>query len=111
MRRRRAERVGKTPKELLTGQAHPNWLELLGFQRLAPARRSPRRARSSTSQFDRTRLKTAGFRSLLALACATRKRSKLNHAGQVHAKAERNLLELSDGGALHGHDDFPVSVE
>ena len=35
MRSRRAERIGKTPKELLTGQAHAHWLELLGFQRLA----------------------------------------------------------------------------
>ena len=34
---RRTERIGKTPKQLLTGQAHPHWLELLGFQRLAPA--------------------------------------------------------------------------
>ena len=37
MRSRRAERVGKAPKELLTGQAHPHWLELLGFERLTPA--------------------------------------------------------------------------
>ena len=37
MRSRRAERIGKTPKELLTGQAHAHWLELLGFQRLASA--------------------------------------------------------------------------
>ena len=37
IRSRRAERVGKSPKQLLTGQAHPHWLELLGFQRLAPA--------------------------------------------------------------------------
>ena len=29
----RAERVGKSPVELLTGQNHPHWLELLGFQR------------------------------------------------------------------------------
>lgn len=36
MRSRRAERVGKTPKQLLTGQAHANWLELLGFERLGP---------------------------------------------------------------------------
>jgi hypothetical protein len=31
-------RVGKTPAELLTGQAHPHWLELLGFTRF---QRSP----------------------------------------------------------------------
>jgi hypothetical protein len=37
MRSRRTERVGKSPKRLLTGQAHPHWLELLGFERLAPA--------------------------------------------------------------------------
>jgi hypothetical protein len=29
----RPERKGKSPRELLTGQAHPHWLELLGFQR------------------------------------------------------------------------------
>ena len=80
MRSRRAERVGKTSKELLTGQAHAHWLELLGFQRLAIAGRSPRRAGSSPSQFDRTRLETAGLRGPLALACVARKRSKLNHA-------------------------------
>ncbi|MEL7224747.1 MAG: hypothetical protein AAGL17_07750, partial [Cyanobacteria bacterium J06576_12] len=27
------ERVGKSPKQLLTGEAHPHWLELLGFKR------------------------------------------------------------------------------
>ncbi|MGK7908476.1 MAG: hypothetical protein AB4040_14810 [Synechococcus sp.] len=27
------ERVGKSPAELMTGQAHPHWLELLGFER------------------------------------------------------------------------------
>jgi hypothetical protein len=27
----RPERVGKTPAELLTGQAHPHWLEMLGY--------------------------------------------------------------------------------
>lgn len=37
MRSRRAERIGKTPKELLTGQAQAHWLELLGFLRLASA--------------------------------------------------------------------------
>ncbi|MEO1401194.1 MAG: hypothetical protein AAFV72_08020 [Cyanobacteria bacterium J06635_1] len=31
------ERVGKSPKELLTGQPHPHWLELLGFQRFQRA--------------------------------------------------------------------------
>jgi len=29
----RAERKGKSPRELLTGQEHPHWLELLGYQR------------------------------------------------------------------------------
>ena len=29
----RAEREGKTPAELLTGQSHPHWLELLGYRR------------------------------------------------------------------------------
>ena len=27
------ERIGKSPAELLNGQAHPHWLELLGFRR------------------------------------------------------------------------------
>lgn len=29
----RPERVGKSPAELLTGQTHPHWLELLGYTR------------------------------------------------------------------------------
>jgi len=29
----RDERIGKSPAELLNGQAHPHWLELLGFER------------------------------------------------------------------------------
>ncbi len=29
------ERVGKSPAELLTGAAHPHWLELLGYQRFS----------------------------------------------------------------------------
>lgn len=32
-RSERAERVGKTPAELLTNQPHPHWLEMLGFTR------------------------------------------------------------------------------
>jgi hypothetical protein len=32
-RSQRPKRVGKTPAELLTGQSHPHWLELLGFTR------------------------------------------------------------------------------
>ena len=31
------ERVGKSPKELLSGQPHPHWLELLGFKRFQRA--------------------------------------------------------------------------
>jgi hypothetical protein len=31
-RSRRAQRVGKSPTELLTGRSHPHWLEMLGFQ-------------------------------------------------------------------------------
>jgi hypothetical protein len=30
-----AERVGKSPAELLTGQTHPHWLELLGYTRFS----------------------------------------------------------------------------
>ena len=32
MRSQVPERVGKSPKELLTGKPHPHWLELLGFK-------------------------------------------------------------------------------
>ncbi|MBI1913563.1 MAG: hypothetical protein HYS12_02225 [Planctomycetes bacterium] len=32
-----AERVGQSPAELLTGQKHPHWLELLGYQRFQRA--------------------------------------------------------------------------
>lgn len=31
------ERVGKSPKQLMTGESHPHWLELLGFQRFRRA--------------------------------------------------------------------------
>lgn len=33
LRSERPERVGKSPAELLTGQAHPHWLEMLGYSR------------------------------------------------------------------------------
>ncbi|NGX55160.1 MAG: hypothetical protein KR126chlam2_00786, partial [Chlamydiae bacterium] len=32
MRSARLERVGKSPKELLTGESHDHWLELLGYR-------------------------------------------------------------------------------
>jgi hypothetical protein len=31
MRSRLAERIGKSPRELMTGDSHPHWLTLLGF--------------------------------------------------------------------------------
>jgi hypothetical protein len=34
-RSERPEREGKTPAEVLTGRAHPHWLEMLGFKRFA----------------------------------------------------------------------------
>ena len=34
LRSERPDRVGKSPAELLTGQPHPHWLELLGYERL-----------------------------------------------------------------------------
>lgn len=37
LRSRVSERVGKSPTELLTGQPHPHWLELLGFERFQRA--------------------------------------------------------------------------
>jgi len=36
MRSRRAERPGKSPRELMTGQDHPHWLALLGLGPLQP---------------------------------------------------------------------------
>ncbi len=33
----RPERIGKSPKELMTGKSHPHWLELLGFERFRRA--------------------------------------------------------------------------
>jgi hypothetical protein len=37
MRSMKPERLGKSPKQLLTGEAHPHWLELLGFKRFQQA--------------------------------------------------------------------------
>ena len=37
LRSRVPERVGKSPQQLLTGQPHPHWLELLGFERFQRA--------------------------------------------------------------------------
>lgn len=37
LRSRVPERVGKSPKQLLTGQPHSHWLELLGFERFRRA--------------------------------------------------------------------------
>lgn len=34
-RSERAERIGKSPAELLTGKTHSHWLELLGFERFS----------------------------------------------------------------------------
>ena len=38
MRSRRAERNGKSPRELMTGQSHPHWFTLLGLGPLQPQR-------------------------------------------------------------------------
>ena len=38
LRSRHAERQGKSPRELLMGQAHPHWLTLLGLGELQPRR-------------------------------------------------------------------------
>ena len=35
LRSERPERVGKSPAELLTGEAHPHWLEMLGYRRFS----------------------------------------------------------------------------
>jgi hypothetical protein len=38
LRSRHAERQGKSPRELMTGQVHPHWLTLLGLGPLQPRR-------------------------------------------------------------------------
>jgi hypothetical protein len=35
LRSERPDRVGKSPAELLTGKAHPHWLEMLGYRRFS----------------------------------------------------------------------------
>ena len=35
LRSERPERIGKSPAELLTGEAHGHWLELLGYTRFS----------------------------------------------------------------------------
>jgi hypothetical protein len=35
LRSERREGVGKSPVELLTGEAHPHWRELLGYPRFS----------------------------------------------------------------------------
>ena len=35
VRSERAERIGRSPAELLTGKWHSHWLELLGFERFS----------------------------------------------------------------------------
>lgn len=35
LRSERPERIGKSPAELLTGQPHPHWLQMLGFTRFS----------------------------------------------------------------------------
>jgi hypothetical protein len=35
LRSERVERIGKSPAELLTGQPHPHWLEMLGYVRFS----------------------------------------------------------------------------
>ena len=36
LRSEHPERVDKSPAELLTGQGHPHWLEMLGYRRSCP---------------------------------------------------------------------------
>jgi hypothetical protein len=38
MRSQRAERKGRSPREVMTGQAHPHWLALLGLGLPQPLR-------------------------------------------------------------------------
>ena len=38
LRSRVPKRVGKSPRQLFTGEAHPHWLTMLGFGPLQPQR-------------------------------------------------------------------------
>jgi hypothetical protein len=38
LRSRVSERVGKSPRQILTGEEHPHWLKMLGFGPLQPQR-------------------------------------------------------------------------
>jgi hypothetical protein len=46
LRSRDPERVGKSPKQLMTGQAHPHWLTVLGFGIPQPLRGRPQRGQN-----------------------------------------------------------------
>ena len=35
LRSEHPERVGKSPRELLTGESHPHWLDMLGYTRFS----------------------------------------------------------------------------
>ena len=52
VRSRRPERDGKSPREVMTGHAHPHWLTLLGLGPLQPLRAEARRLTAS-AQYDR----------------------------------------------------------
>src|SRR5215210_2922242 len=47
VRSRHAERQGKSPRELMTGQGHPHWLTLLAWDRFSPSRLDHGEARRS----------------------------------------------------------------
>ena len=49
LRSEHAERVDKSPAELLTGQSHPHWLEMLGYHPILPELARPNIAKSTSS--------------------------------------------------------------
>ena len=64
MRSEHPERVGKSPVELTTGQPHPHWLELLGFERF---RSKPAQRRALTLEYNHSLQPSQGGLPLLDL--------------------------------------------
>ncbi len=78
MRSRRAERNGKSPRELMTGQGHPHWLTCWAWDRFSPSELDPgRRLAASRTGHPSNRTPTlTGPRLLRALCNSKRADSK-----------------------------------
>jgi hypothetical protein len=86
MRSRRAERNGKSPRELMTGQGHPHWLTLLGLgPRSRPANLNPGRLgrlRSGQPLGNNSRALT-----LSAIEFNVKRRIPLSSSSNAHTQA------------------------